>query len=890
MRKFFQKLRRDCRGAVTVFVTLLLIPAVLVSGTGVDLARLYTARSIVHDANQLAANSALASYDALLQDLYGLYGIMKDDPEFATMVDEYIQVAVFGEDWTDRGQGTFQLFYGSDLIPGEITPAEGKNLANQEVLRRQIEEYAKFRAPVIIVQEILDKLDSFEKVQEDAAVIKEKMEIEDRIEEIDELYRRIYKSIQLLNKTENYEKSAMESVNWYIEALEEEIDYLYTTRDGFTQAMLSNGVNKEDIAADYETQYKGHIQNIQTLIKGGIFFNGWIPGGVNPETGTYESGYWSEERYQTGLNSVISDRTEALGKVLQNTDGEIDNSFQEFCDLCQKADEQREKLEQMVDDLEDRLNSGACSEGLKDGLTKPPENDPDGPSIIERYRDVLSYDVSAMADAMAGKDVPQIQATIERLNSVGYGDPNVNIFYSRDYLKNLTPGVLPITVTIENQSRGPDNQVEDKLALLDSVIPERYTVPGTFEPFESNAFKSTKNPEFYARLQEFYSYSGSGSGSSDEDDKKKNILSALESILGQIQKQFEGFLEFDPEGALRYENGSDDSGGVSTDFGMAGDWGSEDGAKDQVKEALNDNLLSNLGSAATSAADRILLLTYDSEMFSCYSTNKGGGEDAPVEESMSGIPLGVDVNYYYQSELEYLYNGDLTSAENNLKSVTGMIFLVRFVFNYVASFSVSSVVNAVSTVESTLAWTGPFAVVVGELVRLAMALGESVIDVSRLKDGDNVALLKMSGNWRFSLSGQLNAITSGGEASLSDGAFSAEGAQGNEGLTLGYKDYLRLFLLLKGEDTLAQRTAKLIELNVTNKRENFGGLGSRKEREQAMSSAQLFRMDNAITDFSITTSVELKMLFLSMPFAQQGVNGVVPPGTLPVSVTDYRGY
>ena len=28
----------------------------------------------------------------------------------------------------------------------------------------------------------------------------------------------------------------------------------------------------------------------------------------------------------------------------------------------------------------------------------------------------------------------------------------------------------------------------------------------------------------------------------------------------------------------------------------------------------------------------------------------------------------------------------------------------------------------------------------------------------------------------------------------------------------------------------------------------------------------------------------------SMPFAQQGVNGVVPPGTLPVSVTDYRGY
>ena len=97
MGKFFQKLRRSCRGAVTVFVTLMLIPAVLVSGSGVDIARLYTARSEIRDANQLAANSALASYNALLQDLYGLFGIMKSDDELASMMDEYIKLALFGE-------------------------------------------------------------------------------------------------------------------------------------------------------------------------------------------------------------------------------------------------------------------------------------------------------------------------------------------------------------------------------------------------------------------------------------------------------------------------------------------------------------------------------------------------------------------------------------------------------------------------------------------------------------------------------------------------------------------------------------------------------------------------------------------------------------------------
>ena len=67
---------KNNRGSVTVFVTLLLIPSILVTGTAVDLSRIHTARSIVQDANQLAANSLLTQYEAMVQDIYGLYGIM----------------------------------------------------------------------------------------------------------------------------------------------------------------------------------------------------------------------------------------------------------------------------------------------------------------------------------------------------------------------------------------------------------------------------------------------------------------------------------------------------------------------------------------------------------------------------------------------------------------------------------------------------------------------------------------------------------------------------------------------------------------------------------------------------------------------------------------------
>ena len=122
MNKFW----RNCRGAVTVMVTLLLIPAVLVTGTGVDLARIYAARSVVQDANQLAANSVLASYDALLQDLYGLFGFMQDNAEIAGMVKTQIELAIKGQDGAGgplaRDEMGFKLFDGADLQPGSVSP------------------------------------------------------------------------------------------------------------------------------------------------------------------------------------------------------------------------------------------------------------------------------------------------------------------------------------------------------------------------------------------------------------------------------------------------------------------------------------------------------------------------------------------------------------------------------------------------------------------------------------------------------------------------------------------------------------------------------------------------------------------------------------------------
>lgn len=889
MWKFFEKLKRDRKGAVTVFVSLMLIPAVLVSGSGVDIARLYTARSEMQDANQLAANAALASYDALLQDLYGLYGIMKTDSELADMMDEYITLALFGEDWNEKGLGTFALFQGSKADVCTVQAADGKNLANAEILRRQIEEYAKFRAPAIIVNEVLDKLDTFDKIKEDAAVIKDKMEIEDKIEEIDRIYEKLYTCIEAVNGAKNTESGAIQSVNAFIARLESEIDSLYVTRtDDYTPAALDGD---ENLAGEYTKKYQGLFDNLRNQVAGGTVKDGYILGGED-SFGVYHDGDFTTSYRTDGLQRSIADKTKELRNYISNNTFS-DDSLEELLDLAGDADKKRAELSQMVDALEERLNSGKCSSELTQGLTVT--KNADGKTYIEMYRSLLNYNITAMAEAMKKHDEPQIDHMADMLeNDVGYGDPDLGTqgFFSLDALKTLNENQdgYEIDLVIRNTERSKNGRplLEDRLAYLDGITPRKYDIPGTFEVFQSNAFDATKNAEFYRELKKLYA-------NDDNNTKKGKVKKGIEKLAGQIQDQFTGILQFDPLGAWTYANGSNGSSSGGTSFGTGEDWSGSGAVKKQVKNALDDNLLNRLADAGGAAADKLLLLTYDSEMFSCYATNDGySGTEAqeqaePTEDNMAGIPLGIKVNYYFQSELEYLYNGDLTNCKSNLKAVTGMIFLVRSIMDYIASFTIDSVNDTVRMVEEALAFLGPGAIGIGELVRLVMVLGEGVTDVSRLKNGCKVVLFKTNDTWRFSLGGLLDQIADGVVGDLSSGSFGSGKDDDNSGFV--YKDYIRLFLLLVDGDVLAQRTAKLIELNVTNYRDGIGEKGGRTAREQAISAATLFDMSKAVTDFSVTTTVNLRLLFLSSPAVRKGyVNGVVPPNTKELAVTDHRGY
>lgn len=852
MKRFF----KDTRGAVTVMVTLLLIPALLVSGTGVDIARIYAAQSAIQDGNQLAANSALASYNALLQDLYGIFGMMMEEEDFSGMAEKYVGSAL-GEGIENGGVGTFDLFYGS-RVETTITPVAGKNLKNQEVLLRQIEEYSKFRAPVIVAELLMDKLETFEKVQEDAKVIQKKMEVDDGVEELEEYFRKIYDQVERVNTCKETEEKIMKELSENGDQLRFWLNKAEETKWG-TGGYMEKLKEYEKAEANYNAasdadeadKYYAEMNEIKTKMdeKEKEYYDfidkAWmVSSTIYMKYTGWSDFYTNESSYEEQLNEYKGKGKKGLDTLLI---------------YCQKAEAKKKELQDKIREMKESLGSGKCSDELVSGFTEP--NEEDGRSVIERYEALLDYNIEDMGNKMHDPNYAQIEATIEVIKEARLGNHLLIDYRDLDYDVEF-----PLDSETDGFSFIPKVEVSWK--------------PAVVEGKEFTKFKDIDGEckDFYEELVTIYSQT-EGNGA-DKDTLKKSVT----KIFSKAQDMFKK-LVFAPEGAMYLTGGEDTSdSSTGTDFGSAGDWSNEDEGKDQTKKALGDDFLGMLAKTASDVGNKVLLMVYDTEMFSDAST-PGKKEEGYPKENMAGIPLSTDVNYYFQSELEYLYNGNLSSATANLASVAGMIFLVRFVFNYVASFTVKSVKAIVAAVEEALAWTGPFAILAGELARLALVLGESTMDVVRLREGDQVAIFKSDSTWKLSISGLTDAAKNVISDAVIDSALDVGSSNGDDdGATLGYTDYIRLFLLLVPNEKLAARTANLIELNMTNKMNNVNA------DEYTMAKTERFDLSKAVTDFGITTKVDLRMLFLSMSYAQNAIDGVTPPKSIPVTVIDYRGY
>ena len=162
-------------------------------------------------------------------------------------------------------------------------------------------------------------------------------------------------------------------------------------------------------------------------------------------------------------------------------------------------------------------------------------------------------------------------------------------------------------------------------------------------------------------------------------------------------------------------------------------------------------------------------------------------------------------------EVEYLISGK-NSDIDNLKRVANYILLLRFINNYIFTGKDTQMKMQINTMASAI--TGVMGMpqtmkAVQVLIRMAISYGESLLELHTLFSGGEVPLIKDKTTWNLTLKTMAEQ--------LRNKQIVKKGKK-----NISYKDYLKLFLLTKGNSrTVCYRMMDIMQENIASKEPGF---------------------------------------------------------------------
>ena len=204
MKIFYNK-----HGSLTVFMSLILTIVMIFTTVLIDGGRIILARNIVSGAGDMALNAGLTYYNSVLQDTYGLFAISTDMDDLKKNLEVYFEATLKSNGLHDQGlvkelvdialsgSGSDEI---SDIMKMkladggfEVSQAAGANLSNANILRAQVLDYMKYRAPAVIGYGFLEKMNILKSLPAQQKALEDKKDYEKKLKEIQDLCLRIYK-------------------------------------------------------------------------------------------------------------------------------------------------------------------------------------------------------------------------------------------------------------------------------------------------------------------------------------------------------------------------------------------------------------------------------------------------------------------------------------------------------------------------------------------------------------------------------------------------------------------------------------------------------------------------------------------------------------------------
>ncbi len=209
------RLMRKCKGSISIFLCLILLPMVTYATLIIDASRLQSARVAVATAGDLTMNAALSEYEQVLEDMYGIFAVAQNENQLKDSLkayykqtiessligseaeDEYVQQLVdevvemiFSEDGFD-----YDNFLEMKLGDFTYEPVAGTAVANPAIMKRQIIDYMKYKGPVSVVSTLMPKLDFLKDSSKQTDVVAKKVEYTEKLNSLNDPCTKAYNAI-----------------------------------------------------------------------------------------------------------------------------------------------------------------------------------------------------------------------------------------------------------------------------------------------------------------------------------------------------------------------------------------------------------------------------------------------------------------------------------------------------------------------------------------------------------------------------------------------------------------------------------------------------------------------------------------------------------------------
>lgn len=251
------KIFNDTKGAVSLFLVIVLLPTLSFAGVFIDLARTKIAEETVTSAADLALNTLLSNYDSDLKDYFGLFGSTQSTEDIISVAKQYfadcmISAGVDTSQAYANAQSITDTFFGEDDIRDmlqlsvdgdvKIEPVKNSALDNPAMLKKNVIEFMKYRAPVNAVADLFSNIT-------DSGV--------------EEQMNNVSKETEMTNKKKEFyeaEEALIEQAEKAYNAIKKYKDYKTKTGhkigDENYLNSLSDFLEKPDGSNDFQTIYK----------------------------------------------------------------------------------------------------------------------------------------------------------------------------------------------------------------------------------------------------------------------------------------------------------------------------------------------------------------------------------------------------------------------------------------------------------------------------------------------------------------------------------------------------------------------------------------------------------------------------------------------------------